>query len=98
MAGAPADSEATIPATEEEMQMMLHPQVVGNPINIEPSGDDPWRGSPRDAGDLSERTQCELEHSEDHHLTVVASGRSPSRHGRSAGRQDWRRTSRSEDD
>eukprot|EP00959_Pyramimonas_sp_CCMP1952_P129187 2701412-Pyramimonas_sp.AAC.1 len=32
MAGASADSEATIPATDEDIQMMLNPQVIGNPM------------------------------------------------------------------
>eukprot|EP00959_Pyramimonas_sp_CCMP1952_P209162 4375497-Pyramimonas_sp.AAC.1 len=55
-------------------------------------------GETRDASDFSERIQCELGHAEDQHLTFVAHGRPPSRHGRSASRQVWRRTNRSDDD
>eukprot|EP00959_Pyramimonas_sp_CCMP1952_P396029 8297847-Pyramimonas_sp.AAC.1 len=47
LAGAPADSEATFPATEEEAQMMLHPQVIGNPTNMESNDDDLLRENPR---------------------------------------------------
>eukprot|EP00959_Pyramimonas_sp_CCMP1952_P039980 836095-Pyramimonas_sp.AAC.1 len=58
MAGSPADSEAIIPATEEEIQLILYPRVLGNPTNTELSDDDPLRGNPRDVSDLSERIQC----------------------------------------
>eukprot|EP00959_Pyramimonas_sp_CCMP1952_P338839 7096060-Pyramimonas_sp.AAC.1 len=68
MAGAPANSEAIIPAAEEEMPLMLHLQVIGNPIDRELCDDDPPRGNPRNAGDVSERIQCELEHNEGHHF------------------------------
>eukprot|EP00959_Pyramimonas_sp_CCMP1952_P065817 1374160-Pyramimonas_sp.AAC.1 len=88
MAGAPADSEATVPA---EIQLMLYPRVIGNPTNMELSDDDPWWGSPRDVCDLSERIQYELGHIEGIQCALVASGRSMSRQGRSASRQFWRR-------
>eukprot|EP00959_Pyramimonas_sp_CCMP1952_P230140 4811681-Pyramimonas_sp.AAC.1 len=55
LAGAPADSEATTPATEEEIQWMLYPRFIGYPTNMELSDDDPLRGNPRDVSDLSER-------------------------------------------
>eukprot|EP00959_Pyramimonas_sp_CCMP1952_P229189 4792071-Pyramimonas_sp.AAC.1 len=51
MAAPPVDSEATAPATEEEVQWMLYPRVIGNPTNMKLSDDDPLRGKPRDAGD-----------------------------------------------
>eukprot|EP00959_Pyramimonas_sp_CCMP1952_P451887 9461348-Pyramimonas_sp.AAC.1 len=35
MAGAPADSDSTILATEEEVHVMLYPRVIGNPTNAE---------------------------------------------------------------
>eukprot|EP00959_Pyramimonas_sp_CCMP1952_P236141 4935055-Pyramimonas_sp.AAC.1 len=54
MAGTPADSESTTPATDEEMQAMLYPRACGNPTDMELIDDDPLRGNPRDAGDLSE--------------------------------------------
>eukprot|EP00959_Pyramimonas_sp_CCMP1952_P091907 1923806-Pyramimonas_sp.AAC.1 len=60
MAGAPADSESTIPAPDEEIQAMLYPRVTGNPTDMELIDDDLLRGNPRDAGDLSERIQYEL--------------------------------------
>eukprot|EP00959_Pyramimonas_sp_CCMP1952_P041077 858853-Pyramimonas_sp.AAC.1 len=60
MAGAPADSETIIPATEEEMQLMLYPRVLGKPTNMELSDGDPLRGNPRDVSDLSERIQYGL--------------------------------------
>eukprot|EP00959_Pyramimonas_sp_CCMP1952_P151323 3166258-Pyramimonas_sp.AAC.1 len=45
VAGAPADSEATIPATDEEIQLMLYPRVIGNPTTTELSDDGPLRGN-----------------------------------------------------
>eukprot|EP00959_Pyramimonas_sp_CCMP1952_P320489 6706698-Pyramimonas_sp.AAC.1 len=51
MAGAPADSEATTPAREEEIQLTFYPRAFDNPTNMELSDDGPVRGSPRDAGD-----------------------------------------------
>eukprot|EP00959_Pyramimonas_sp_CCMP1952_P040316 843282-Pyramimonas_sp.AAC.1 len=55
MAGAPADSEATIAATEEDMQRVLYLRSIGSPTKMELSGDDPLRGKPPDVSDLSER-------------------------------------------
>eukprot|EP00959_Pyramimonas_sp_CCMP1952_P210581 4406680-Pyramimonas_sp.AAC.1 len=60
MTGAPADSDATTTATEEELQLAPQPQAIGNPTRRETCDDDPLRGNPRDASDLSERFQCEL--------------------------------------
>eukprot|EP00959_Pyramimonas_sp_CCMP1952_P088023 1841829-Pyramimonas_sp.AAC.1 len=91
MAGVPADSEAIIPATEEEVQLMLYPRVMGNPANVELSDDAPLRGNPRGVRDLPERNQYVLGHHDGFHCTFVASGRSMSRQGRSASRQVWRR-------
>eukprot|EP00959_Pyramimonas_sp_CCMP1952_P293326 6134715-Pyramimonas_sp.AAC.1 len=48
MAGAPAESEAIIPATQVEMQLMLYLRVIGNPTNMELSDDGHLRGNPRD--------------------------------------------------
>eukprot|EP00959_Pyramimonas_sp_CCMP1952_P199193 4166429-Pyramimonas_sp.AAC.1 len=49
VAGAPADSVSTIPATDEEIHAMLYPRAIGNPTNAELIDDDPLRGNPRDA-------------------------------------------------
>eukprot|EP00959_Pyramimonas_sp_CCMP1952_P311560 6520414-Pyramimonas_sp.AAC.1 len=57
MAGAPADSESTSPATDKEIHAMLYPRVIGNPTNMEVIDDYPRRENPRDASDLSERIQ-----------------------------------------
>eukprot|EP00959_Pyramimonas_sp_CCMP1952_P038049 796240-Pyramimonas_sp.AAC.1 len=35
MAGAPADLESTIPATDEEIYAMLYPRAIGHPTNVE---------------------------------------------------------------
>eukprot|EP00959_Pyramimonas_sp_CCMP1952_P363368 7609162-Pyramimonas_sp.AAC.1 len=50
---------------DEEMHAMLYHRAIGNPTNAEVIDDDPLRGSPRDAGDLSERVQYELGHNEE---------------------------------
>eukprot|EP00959_Pyramimonas_sp_CCMP1952_P089705 1876835-Pyramimonas_sp.AAC.1 len=65
MAGAPAHSagcepgssdDGATPATGEGgLQMSLRPQVIGGPACRATGDDDPLRGNPRDAGDLSER-------------------------------------------
>eukprot|EP00959_Pyramimonas_sp_CCMP1952_P389610 8164322-Pyramimonas_sp.AAC.1 len=47
MAGAPADSESTIPAAGEEMQAMPYPRAMGNPTGIVDG--DLLRRNPRDA-------------------------------------------------
>eukprot|EP00959_Pyramimonas_sp_CCMP1952_P298213 6237601-Pyramimonas_sp.AAC.1 len=73
MAGAPANSEATISATDEEIQLMLHPRVIGNPTNMEWSDEGLLRGSPRDVRYVSERIQYEPGHDEDFRRTFVAS-------------------------
>eukprot|EP00959_Pyramimonas_sp_CCMP1952_P297526 6224360-Pyramimonas_sp.AAC.1 len=65
---------------------------------MELSDDDPLRGNPRDAGDLSERIQRKLGHVEGLQYTFVASDRSLSCQERSASRQAWRRTYRADDD
>eukprot|EP00959_Pyramimonas_sp_CCMP1952_P395388 8284816-Pyramimonas_sp.AAC.1 len=78
MAGAVADSDSTTPATDEEAPAILHPRVIGNPTNTESIDDDPLRGNSRDAGDLSERVQYELGHSEEFQYTSGASDRSAS--------------------
>eukprot|EP00959_Pyramimonas_sp_CCMP1952_P141321 2957980-Pyramimonas_sp.AAC.1 len=61
---------------------MLYPRVIGHLTNAESIDDDPLRGSPRDAGDLSERIQYELGHNEEFQYTSVASDRSASNPGR----------------
>eukprot|EP00959_Pyramimonas_sp_CCMP1952_P126346 2642643-Pyramimonas_sp.AAC.1 len=76
MAGAPADSDSTIPATDEEVHAMLYPRAIGNQTNAESVDDDPLRGSPRDAGDLSERIQSELGYNAEFQYTSVAPDRS----------------------
>eukprot|EP00959_Pyramimonas_sp_CCMP1952_P431522 9037425-Pyramimonas_sp.AAC.1 len=60
MAGAPADSDSTILATGEEDHAVPYPRVIENPTDTESIDDDLLRGSPRDAGDLSERIQYEV--------------------------------------
>eukprot|EP00959_Pyramimonas_sp_CCMP1952_P162102 3389258-Pyramimonas_sp.AAC.1 len=65
MAGAPADSEAIVPAVTGGIQLMLHPRIIGNPTNMELSDDGPSRGNPRDVSDLSERVQYELGRNEE---------------------------------
>eukprot|EP00959_Pyramimonas_sp_CCMP1952_P060749 1268934-Pyramimonas_sp.AAC.1 len=82
--GAPADSEATIPATDEEIQAMLYPRVIGNPTDMELVDGDPLRGNPRDAGDSSACIQYELGHNEEFQYMSVAPDRSMSRQKRSA--------------
>eukprot|EP00959_Pyramimonas_sp_CCMP1952_P023413 492121-Pyramimonas_sp.AAC.1 len=73
MAGTPADSDSTTPATDEDAHAILYPEVIGSPTNTESIDDDPLRGNPRDAGDLSERIQYELGHNEEFQHTSVAS-------------------------
>eukprot|EP00959_Pyramimonas_sp_CCMP1952_P301169 6301229-Pyramimonas_sp.AAC.1 len=97
MAGAPADSEVTIPATDEEIQLMLYHRVIGNPTDMELSDDDPLRGNPRGASDLSERIQYELGHIEEFHYIFFASDRSMRRQNRSASRQVSRKKYRADD-
>eukprot|EP00959_Pyramimonas_sp_CCMP1952_P246988 5162140-Pyramimonas_sp.AAC.1 len=58
---------------DEDTHAMLYPRVIGNPTNTELIDGDPLRGSPRDAGDLSERVQYELGHCEEFQCTCVAS-------------------------
>eukprot|EP00959_Pyramimonas_sp_CCMP1952_P290402 6074075-Pyramimonas_sp.AAC.1 len=98
MAGAPSDSEATIPAIEEEMQLMHYPRAIGNPTNMDLTDDDHLRENPRDVGNLSARIQYELGHNEGFQCKFAASGRSMSRQGRSASRRFWRRKYRADDD
>eukprot|EP00959_Pyramimonas_sp_CCMP1952_P448878 9399390-Pyramimonas_sp.AAC.1 len=65
---------------------MLHPRVIGNPADIGLIDDDPLRGRPRDAGELSESIQYELGHNEEFQSTFVASDRSMSRQKRPTSR------------
>ena len=55
-------------------------------------------GGPRDAGDVSKRTQCELGHNEGFQCAFVATERSLSRQERSESRQAWRRACRAGND
>eukprot|EP00959_Pyramimonas_sp_CCMP1952_P370921 7768295-Pyramimonas_sp.AAC.1 len=87
MAGALADIEVIISATDEEIQLVLYARLIGTPTNMELSDDDPVRGNPRDASDLSERIQCELGHNERFPCAFVASDRSMGRQRRSVSRQ-----------
>eukprot|EP00959_Pyramimonas_sp_CCMP1952_P004811 100950-Pyramimonas_sp.AAC.1 len=98
IAGTPADSEATILATEDEIQLMLYPRVIGKPTNMELSDGDPLRGNPRDVRDLSGRIQYELGRGEGFQRAFAASDLSMSRQGRSASRQSWRRKYCADDD
>eukprot|EP00959_Pyramimonas_sp_CCMP1952_P315884 6611453-Pyramimonas_sp.AAC.1 len=79
MAEAPADTEVTILATDEEIQAMLYPRATGNPTDMELGDDDPLRGNLRCAGDLSERVHYEFGHNEEFQHTSVASDRPMSR-------------------
>eukprot|EP00959_Pyramimonas_sp_CCMP1952_P367522 7697992-Pyramimonas_sp.AAC.1 len=90
MAGAPADSDATMPASEEELQLAFQPQVIGGPAREEPYDDEPMRGSPRGTGDFSERIQCELGRNEGSHFAFVL-------RDRSSIRLPWRRVYRADD-
>eukprot|EP00959_Pyramimonas_sp_CCMP1952_P028235 592542-Pyramimonas_sp.AAC.1 len=98
MAGAPADSESTTSAADEEIHAMLYPRVIGNPTYMELIDDDPLRGSARDAGDLSERFQYEPRHNEELQCTLVASDRYMSSQGRSPSRPDRRKNDYRDDD
>eukprot|EP00959_Pyramimonas_sp_CCMP1952_P045670 954237-Pyramimonas_sp.AAC.1 len=79
IAGGPADSEATILAAEEEIQLMPYLRVIGNPTNMGLNDDDLSRGNPQDVGDLPERTQYEFGHNAGMQYTFVASDRSMGR-------------------
>eukprot|EP00959_Pyramimonas_sp_CCMP1952_P256012 5347421-Pyramimonas_sp.AAC.1 len=98
MAGAPADSESTILATDEEIHAMFYPRVIGKPTDMEIIDGDPLRGNPRDAGDLSERMQYELGHNEEFQCALSAPDRSASRQNRSPSRHAWGKRNYRDDD
>eukprot|EP00959_Pyramimonas_sp_CCMP1952_P174039 3636433-Pyramimonas_sp.AAC.1 len=81
MAGAPADSEVTISATDEEIQLMLYPR----------------RGNPRDASDLFEHVQCEFGHDKAFQYIFVVADRSMSLQKPSASRGIWKKEHRDDD-